>query len=87
MDAAIEGRPPQAQDGQLDPAFGSLLEAMLFDADIFRAGIEFFTMLALPEEILARPGLSERVTATAHDGREVPPMSGPSRGDLLRLLA
>jgi 2-polyprenyl-6-methoxyphenol hydroxylase-like FAD-dependent oxidoreductase len=85
MDAAIEGRPPPAHDGAPN-AFESLLAAMPFDADLFRAAMEHFTMLALPEEILFRPGISERVMSIGI-GREVPQMPGPSRSELLQLLA
>ena len=60
--------------------------AMLYDADIFRAMMETVTMLALPEEVLARPGLSGRIVAAA-DGRDAVTFPGPSRDDLLRTLA
>jgi hypothetical protein len=85
MDASIDGRP--AQDSDLpDPAFGSLMVAMLYDADMFRAFAEFLSMLALPEEILARPGLADRVIAMAAEREALAP-PGPSRNDVLRLLA
>jgi hypothetical protein len=42
--------------------------------------------LALPQEVMARPGFAERVSelAAAHDA---PPPPGPSREQLLALLA
>ena len=86
MDAAINGQPAQRSDGRPASALESLFVAMLYDADIFRACIEFFSVLALPEQILARPGVSDRVTAIASE-RDALPAPGPSRSDLLRLLA
>ena len=43
-------------------------------------------MLALPGDMMARPGFSERL-AKAAAGREAFAMPGPSRADLLRSLA
>lgn len=82
INAVIQGRdaphPP-------DPA-DALFTAMLYDADVFRAAIEIFAMLALPQEVMARPGVAGRVMelARAH-GPVMPP--GPSRHELLRMLA
>ncbi len=59
---------------------------MLYDSDIFRAMMEVISMHALPAEVLVRPGFGDRIMAAA-ERREafVPP--GPSRGELLRMLA
>ena len=43
-------------------------------------------MLALPEEVLARPGLRDRIM-TAAEGRDAVGVPGPTRDDLLRVLA
>ena len=53
---------------------------------MFRAFLEIISMLALPEDIMARPGFGEHIAKSAA-GREVFEMPGPSRGDLLRSLA
>jgi 2-polyprenyl-6-methoxyphenol hydroxylase-like FAD-dependent oxidoreductase len=86
MDAAIEGRPaprPAGPAAALPQAFGT---AMMYDADLYRAMMEVVTMQALPGEVFARPGFAGRVMAAA-EGREafVPP--GPSRAELLGMLA
>ena len=86
VDAVIEGRPTPAHDGQQGSALGSLMAAMPYDADLFRAFIELIAMLALPEEILARPGVSDRVSEIASE-REPSLPPGPSRSDVLQLLA
>jgi hypothetical protein len=63
-----------------------LTVAMLHDADLFRAFIEITAMLALPQEVLARPGLADRIAAVAaeHQGFVIP---GPSRADVLASLS
>jgi 2-polyprenyl-6-methoxyphenol hydroxylase-like FAD-dependent oxidoreductase len=80
--ATIQGRsasPPT----DLDDA---LRVAMLHDAELFRAAIEIASLLALPREVMARPGVMDRVreVAGAHEA-VVPP--GPSRDELLRMVA
>jgi 2-polyprenyl-6-methoxyphenol hydroxylase-like FAD-dependent oxidoreductase len=82
IDAAIEGRP--GPDGTGKPA-SAFPVAMLYDADVFRAYLEIISMLSLPDEVLARPGLTDRIMATA-TGRDTPAL-GPSRADLLKMLA
>ena len=57
---------------------------MLYDADVFRGVLESLTCLALPQEVFARPGMWERVEAAA---TEPFPFPGPSRAELLALLA
>jgi hypothetical protein len=86
IDASIEGRPapqPPGSMAQFQQAFGV---AMLYDPDVFRGMMEFISMMALPEQVFARPGFGDRVAAAAggHDAFAPP---GPSRPDLLRALA
>ena len=83
---AAPGPPPPGQDGGAAPGWAEMLVAMLYDPDVFRAFMEVISMLALPEDILARPGFSEQLGKAAA-GREVFKMPGPSRGDLLQSLA
>jgi hypothetical protein len=59
---------------------------MLYEPDIFRAMMEIMSMQALPRDVLARPGFADRVVAVA-DAREAPAVPGPSREDVLRMLA
>jgi 2-polyprenyl-6-methoxyphenol hydroxylase-like FAD-dependent oxidoreductase len=86
LDAAIEGRAapqPAGPAAALQRAFGI---AMLHDADIFRAMMEIITMQATPAEVFARPGFAGRVMAAA-EGREAFGPPGPSRAELLGMLA
>jgi len=91
INASIDGAPGPEPSGPepggpasvAQQAFGP---AMLYDPDIFRAMMEIISMQALPEEVFARPGFSARVTAAA-GGREAFTIPGPSRAELLTLLA
>lgn len=80
--ATLQGRKvPRPTDPQ-----DALLVAMLYDADLFRAFIETRSLLALPQEVMARPGMLDHIMAVAgaHEAATPP---GPSREELLRLLA
>jgi flavin-dependent dehydrogenase len=71
-----------------DPALAAralLPLAATRDADVFRAFIETRMCLATLDDVIARPGLAERVLDTAADG--APPPPGPGREELLRILA
>jgi 2-polyprenyl-6-methoxyphenol hydroxylase-like FAD-dependent oxidoreductase len=59
--------------------------AMQHDPDLFRAFMEIVGCLALPQDVLTRPGLAERVLELAAN-HEAPPPPGPTRDELLRLL-
>ena len=86
IDASIEGRPapqPPGPMAQFQQAFGV---AMLYDPDVFRGMMELISMMALPEQVFARPGFGDRVAAAA-GGHEAFAPPGPSRPDLLRALA
>ena len=86
FNALIEGRPdPQSADPRAHIA-DALAVAMRYDADVFRAAVEMRSLLALPQEVMARPGLVDRIKelAGAHEA-VVPPE--PSRAELLRMLA
>jgi hypothetical protein len=82
----IEGR---SEPEPTDPAARTakaLLVAMMYDADLFRACNEFRSLLALPQEVMARPGLVNRITEVADTHEAVMP-PGPSREELLQMLA
>src|SRR5215467_4419161 len=86
IDAPLDGRPAPETPGpiaQFQQAFGV---AMLYDPDVFRGMMEFISMMALPEQVFARPGFGDRVAAIA-GGHEAFAPPGPSRADLLRALA
>lgn len=86
IDASINGRPAPVPADPAALARGALRVAMMDDADLFRAFAEIIGMLALPQQVMTRPGLIDRITLIA-DGRrpEAPP--GPSRDHVLRMLA
>jgi 2-polyprenyl-6-methoxyphenol hydroxylase-like FAD-dependent oxidoreductase len=89
IDASIAGAPTAGPPGVLGgdtPGLAGLQVAMLYDAEMFRAFMEIISMLALPGDIMARPGFSEHL-AKAAAGREPFEMPGPSRADLLSSLA
>ena len=90
--AVAEGEPaaagPAAGSAGADPVDRlqqAFPVAMLYDADVFRAFIEIIGLLALPEEVLSRPGMAERIMKIAadHDEFVVP---GPSRAEVLSIL-
>jgi 2-polyprenyl-6-methoxyphenol hydroxylase-like FAD-dependent oxidoreductase len=82
MDAFRTGRqPPPPDPGQV-----RLLTAATYDAEVFRGLIEMVTCLALPEQVLSRPGMLERLERFA-DAPPPRPTPGLDRGRLLELLA
>jgi 2-polyprenyl-6-methoxyphenol hydroxylase-like FAD-dependent oxidoreductase len=81
MAALREGREPPAPD----PVARRFLAAAMHDADVFRAFLETVHCLALPREVLARPGIARRVERLGDEPPAPPP--GPDRPTLLRLLA
>lgn len=85
--AVIDGRPPAPP--LADPAAAAmrdLLVARALDPGMFRAYLEMVFALALPQEILSRPGFAERVREVA-DGHPLGPPPGPARAELLRMLS
>jgi 2-polyprenyl-6-methoxyphenol hydroxylase-like FAD-dependent oxidoreductase len=80
MVAIREGREPPAPD----PTTARFLAAARTDADALRAFLETVQCLALPHEVLARPAVARALAAV--DGPP-PPLPGPDRAELLRLLA
>ena len=83
---AAPGTPPPGLDGGGTPGWTELQVAVLYDADVFRAFMEIIAMLAMPEEIMARPGFAEHL-AKSMAGREPFELPGPSRAGLLASLA
>ena len=64
----------------------ALARAMPHDPDIFRAFMEIGGCLALPSVVFKRPGLADRVLEVAAR-HEIAPPPGPTREELLRLIA
>jgi hypothetical protein len=52
----------------------------------FRAAVEMRSLLALPQEVMARPGMVDRILEVAGTHEAVVP-PGPSRQELLQMLA
>ncbi len=80
MDALRQGFDPP----QPDPLMTRFLTAATQDADVFRALIETVVCVALPQEVLARPGMRERIERIGTTEPAKPP--GPDRAQLLQLL-
>jgi flavin-dependent dehydrogenase len=64
----------------------SLFRVMALDAELLRAGLEITGCLTLPEEVFARPGIVDKVVELA-EANPAEPMPGPTREELLRLVA
>jgi len=80
------GEPPApAPDDLAGQVRAALPLAMSRDAEVFRAGMEISSCLALPQEVFARPGLARRVLEAA--GGEVARLPAPTRAQVLELVA
>jgi 2-polyprenyl-6-methoxyphenol hydroxylase-like FAD-dependent oxidoreductase len=86
MEAHRTGRAPAPPSDPGARLRAALFAAMPHDADAYRAGMDVIGCLAQPEEVLARPGLADRVLAIAEGLDGAPPL-GPGRDELLRLVA
>jgi hypothetical protein len=62
------------------------MTAAMHDPDVFRGLLEIITCLAQPQQVMARPGMAQRVARFA-DAPPPPPTPGPDRAGLLALLA
>jgi 2-polyprenyl-6-methoxyphenol hydroxylase-like FAD-dependent oxidoreductase len=80
MAALRDGMPPPQRNSMMD----RFVRAAGQDAVVFRALLETVLCLALPQEVLQRPGIRERVDAPANGAPMQ--MPGPDREQLLRLL-
>jgi flavin-dependent dehydrogenase len=81
MNAIRQGREPPPQDGPM----ARLGVAAMSDPDAFRALLETVQCLALPQDVLERPDIRERVEQ--HRQTHPPRVPGPDREKLLHLLA
>ena len=87
IDAIRNGAEPPAPapDDVAAQVRAALPLAMSRDAEVFRAGMEISSCLALPQEVFARPGLARRVLEAA--GGEVARLPAPTRAQVLELVA
>ncbi len=83
MAAHREGREPPVPATRAEVVGAALPLAMGRDAEAFRAGLEIIGCLAPADEVLARPGLVERILAHA----DAAPRPDLGRDELLRLVA
>jgi hypothetical protein len=81
MNALRHGTQPQPAQSPM----AGLGAAAAYDADLFRALIETVVCLALPQEVLARPGIRDKIENLSTAEPLVIP--GPSRDRLLQLLS
>jgi 2-polyprenyl-6-methoxyphenol hydroxylase-like FAD-dependent oxidoreductase len=83
IDAQIAGVPYETADPAW--AIGTALDAAAgSDPELLRATVEVASLLTRPDEVLARPGVLEKVLAAGNTPREPPP--GPSRAELVELI-
>jgi len=86
--AAIEGREPPKPDlsNPIDRIKVAFATAAAHDPEVARGFAEMLSVLALPQEFMARPGMFEKVMNAA-EGRELPDTPGPSREETLKILS
>jgi hypothetical protein len=85
--AAIQGRPPAPAPASPEvQVVQDVSAAMMVDADAFRSFLELTFMLALPEDLVSRPGFAAHVRNIA---AALPParFPGPTRQELLAMLS
>jgi flavin-dependent dehydrogenase len=82
----IDGRAPApAPDDPASQMQRAMLAAADTDPEVARGFLDVFSCLALPNEVLSRPGMRER--AAAYIGVEPPEIPGPTRAELLTLVS
>ena len=81
MTALREGRPWSPADSPMS----RLASAAPYDAGVFRALLETILCLALPQEVIQRPGIKDTIERLGP--KAPPPAPGPGRQQLLQLLS
>ncbi|MGH3406572.1 MAG: hypothetical protein ACRDRJ_29330 [Streptosporangiaceae bacterium] len=86
--AVVQGRPPGRPAAPSPDAalLRDMTAGMTRSADVFRAFLEMYGLLATPAEIAARPGMTERISQAAAGPRPAPP-PGPGRVQVLAMLS
>lgn len=82
IQALVEGRPTPEPANPMQAAFTT---AAMSDPDVARAMLDTLSCLALPTEVMARPGLIDTVASYAGSLAPVPPV--PSRDELVALVS
>jgi 2-polyprenyl-6-methoxyphenol hydroxylase-like FAD-dependent oxidoreductase len=86
LEALRRGEPPPRSEGPAAAIAAALPAAIPNDPDVFRAFVETRACLSTLRDVLARPGMAERILALAETHEPVRP-PGPDREQLLALLA
>jgi 2-polyprenyl-6-methoxyphenol hydroxylase-like FAD-dependent oxidoreductase len=85
IEAIIAGVPYETDD----PAW-EITQALQYgssrDPAVFRAFLKLVNLQALPDELLAQPGLFEKVVEAGKDWRDAPAI-GPDRDELVKIVA
>ncbi len=85
LEADRAGAPPPAPPDDASAVLAALPLAGTLDPDMFRAYLAIRSCLDLPEDVVARPGLAERVRELAAAAGPPPPGT-PDRAEVLALL-
>lgn len=85
LDARREGHVPPPPPDRESALCAALPAAAVHDPDLFRAMLDTRTCYARPEEVVARPGMANRIRELAAEPVRMPP--GPNRAELLAMLA
>lgn len=88
MEAIRSGVAPAPPEDDLARRIFGLFLLMPFDADLFRAALEYVATITPVQEVLRRPEVQARMQAVAAARRDLPPIPapGPDRGQLLALV-
>lgn len=83
--AVIAGKPEPKHSGASAKLFEELTNAMMYDADLYRAWLEMASMYALPQQVLVQPWVIQRIkeVSAVHQTVAIP---SPSRNQLSRWL-
>lgn len=84
IDAGIEGKAYEPDDPKWE-SFQALAAAGPKDPDVFRAFLETVGVLSYQDEVMARPGMAEKVQELGGDWRDEP-VFAPTREELLAIV-
>jgi 2-polyprenyl-6-methoxyphenol hydroxylase-like FAD-dependent oxidoreductase len=85
IEAEIAGVPYETDDPTWEIT-RALMSGSMQDPDVFRGFLEIAGLISTPDELLARPGMFDRVIAAGAGWREEPVL-GPDREQLLKIVA
>jgi 2-polyprenyl-6-methoxyphenol hydroxylase-like FAD-dependent oxidoreductase len=87
IEALREGREPTPPADEVSRGLASLFTAAVADPDVFRAALEYVATVTPIQEILRRPDVAQKISATeASGGPAALEMPGPDRAQLLELV-